>query len=103
MKIIAAESDAAGGIDLAVLLRRLGDEGLTRLLVEGGGILAAALLRLDLVDRLVWMRAPMIIGGDGIPAVAALDLGVLANSPRFTLLSSETAGGDLIETYRRAE
>jgi diaminohydroxyphosphoribosylaminopyrimidine deaminase/5-amino-6-(5-phosphoribosylamino)uracil reductase len=102
VKIITAEPDAVGGIDLAALLRRLGDEGLTRLLVEGGGILAAALLRLGLVDRLVWMRAPMIIGGDGIAAIAALDLGALANSPRFTLLSSEVAG-DLIETYRRAE
>jgi diaminohydroxyphosphoribosylaminopyrimidine deaminase/5-amino-6-(5-phosphoribosylamino)uracil reductase len=103
VKIIAAEPDAAGGIDLAALLRRLGDEGLTRLLVEGGGILAAALLRVGLVDRLVWMRAPMIIGGDGIPAIAGLDFGALANSPRFTRLSSESAGGDLIETYRRDE
>jgi diaminohydroxyphosphoribosylaminopyrimidine deaminase / 5-amino-6-(5-phosphoribosylamino)uracil reductase len=100
VKIIAAEPDAAGGIDLAALLRRLGDEGLTRLLVEGGGILAAALLRLNLVDRLVWMHAPMIIGGDGIPAVAALDLGALVNTPRFRLVSSETAGDDLIEFYR---
>jgi len=103
VKVIVAEPDAAGGIDLAALLRHLGDKGLTRLLVEGGGILAAALLRLGLVDRLVWMRAPLVIGGDGVPAVAALDLGALANSPRFTLLSSEIAGSDLIETYRRVE
>jgi diaminohydroxyphosphoribosylaminopyrimidine deaminase / 5-amino-6-(5-phosphoribosylamino)uracil reductase len=99
VKIIAAEPNAAGSIDFAALLRRLGDEGLTRLLVEGGGTVAATLLRLGLVDRLVWMRAPMIIGGDGIPAVSALDFGALGNSPRFTLMSSETAGGDLIETY----
>jgi diaminohydroxyphosphoribosylaminopyrimidine deaminase / 5-amino-6-(5-phosphoribosylamino)uracil reductase len=103
VKILIAEPDAAGGIDLAALLRRLGDDGLTRLLIEGGGVLAAALLRLGLIDRLVWMRAPMIIGGDGIPAIAGLDLGALANSPRFTLVSRETGGGDLIETYRCAE
>ncbi|HVH79009.1 MAG TPA: dihydrofolate reductase family protein, partial [Stellaceae bacterium] len=98
-----AEVDAAGGIDLGTMLRRLGDEGLTRLLVEGGGQLAAALLRANLVDRLVWMRAPMVIGDDGIPAIAGLALDKLASAPRFALLSSETAGGDLIETYRRAE
>jgi diaminohydroxyphosphoribosylaminopyrimidine deaminase / 5-amino-6-(5-phosphoribosylamino)uracil reductase len=103
VKIIAAEPDATGGIDLASMLRRMGDEGVTRLLVEGGGILAAALLRLGLVDRLVWMRAPMVIGGDGIPGIAGLDLAALANSPRFRLLSSEIADGDLIETYHRAE
>ena len=104
IKIITTEPDAArGGIDLGALLRRFGDEGLTRLLVEGGGQLAASLLRSDLVDRLVWMRAPLVIGSDGLPAVAALDLAALAAAPRFSLMSSETAGGDVIETYRRAD
>lgn len=102
VKIVAERSDE-GGIDLTALLRSLGDEGLTRLLVEGGGRLAAALLRADLVDRLVWMRAPLVIGGDGLPAAGALGLAALAGAPRFTLLSSEIAGGDVIETYRRAE
>jgi diaminohydroxyphosphoribosylaminopyrimidine deaminase/5-amino-6-(5-phosphoribosylamino)uracil reductase len=75
---------------------------LTRLLVEGGGGLAAALLRLGLVDRLVWMRAPLLIGGDGVPAVAALALDELAGAPRFELVSSDVASGDVIDTYRRA-
>ena len=103
LKIITAEPDAAGSVDLAALLRRLGDEGLTRLLVEGGGRLAAALLRANLVDRLVWMRAPLAIGGDGLPAIGGLDLIRLADAPRFTLVSSESAGDDVIETYRRTE
>jgi len=103
IKIITIEPDAEGNIDLGALLRRLGDEGLTRLLVEGGGTLAAALLRAELVDRLVWMRAPMLIGGDGISAIAALGLDNLAGAPRFTLTSSETAGGDVIDTYRRPD
>ncbi len=103
IKIIAVDSDGAAGVDLAVLLRRLGDEGLTRILVEGGGRLAAALLRGGLVDRLVWMRAPLIVGNDGVPAIAALGLDRLAGAPRFALVSSEIAGGDLIDTYRRAD
>ena len=103
VRIIAAEPDPAGGIDLAALLRRLGDDGLTRLLVEGGGRLAATLLRSRLVDRLVWMRAPLLIGDDGVPAVAGFGLGDLADAPRFALISSEAAGGDLVETYHRAD
>ncbi|HTZ37807.1 MAG TPA: bifunctional diaminohydroxyphosphoribosylaminopyrimidine deaminase/5-amino-6-(5-phosphoribosylamino)uracil reductase RibD [Stellaceae bacterium] len=103
VRIVRVEADAAGGIDLGDALRRLAGEGLTRLLVEGGGVLAAALLRAGLVDRLVWMRAPLALGGDGVPAVAALGLGALAAAPRFTLLASETVGGDLIETYARDE
>jgi diaminohydroxyphosphoribosylaminopyrimidine deaminase / 5-amino-6-(5-phosphoribosylamino)uracil reductase len=101
VKIIAAEVDAAGGIDLAALLLGLGNQGLTRLLVEGGGQLAATLLRADLVDRLVWMRAPLLIGNDGLPAIAALGLDKLAGAPRFALVASEILGEDLMETYRR--
>jgi len=103
VKIVATEPDAGGGIDLAALLQRLGDEGLTRLLVEGGGRLAAAMLRAELVDRLVWMRAPLVIGGDGLPAMGELDLAALAAAPRLTLVSREIAGDDVIETYRRAD
>ncbi|HWD59992.1 MAG TPA: bifunctional diaminohydroxyphosphoribosylaminopyrimidine deaminase/5-amino-6-(5-phosphoribosylamino)uracil reductase RibD [Stellaceae bacterium] len=102
VKIIAGEPDAVGGVDLAALLQDLGSEGLTRLLVEGGGRLAASLLRAGLVDRLVWMHAPLAIGGDGVPAIATLGLDKLAGAPRFTLAAVETAGGDVIETYRRA-
>jgi diaminohydroxyphosphoribosylaminopyrimidine deaminase / 5-amino-6-(5-phosphoribosylamino)uracil reductase len=101
VEIIAVGSDVAGGVDLAPMLRVLGDQGLTRLLVEGGGVLAASLMRAGLVDRLVWMRAPLVLGGDGVPAIAALDLDALAAAPRFGLVGSEMAGGDLIETYRR--
>jgi len=103
VKIIATEPDTEGSVKLVALLQRLGDEGLTRLLVEGGGRLAAALLRAGLVDRLVWMRAPLVIGGDGVPAIADLGLGDLVAAPRFALLSRELVGGDVIDTYRRAD
>jgi len=98
--VIAIAPDAAGGLDLAAVLRMLGDRGLTRLLVEGGGGLAASLLRAGLVDRLVWLHAPLLIGGDGVPAVAALGLDALDRAPRFERLSAETVGDDLLEIYR---
>jgi diaminohydroxyphosphoribosylaminopyrimidine deaminase / 5-amino-6-(5-phosphoribosylamino)uracil reductase len=98
--IIEAAPDAAGRIDLADMLRRLGERGLTRLLVEGGGRLAAALLRAGLVDRLVWLHAPLLLGGDGVPAVEALGFGALAAAPGFELVASETVGPDLLSTYR---
>src|SRR5436305_7763943 len=78
VEVIAAPVNAAGQIDLAPALELLGGRGLTRLLVEGGGRLAAALLRAGLVDRLVWINAPMLIGADGLPAVADLGLAGLA-------------------------
>ncbi len=103
--VIPAEPDQAGRIDLGTALGLLGEEGLTRLLVEGGGRLAAALLRQGLVDRLVWFHAPLLLGGDAVPAVAELGLAVLAEAPAFERLSGEIVGEDVLTMFRvrRAE
>ncbi|MCC7047092.1 MAG: bifunctional diaminohydroxyphosphoribosylaminopyrimidine deaminase/5-amino-6-(5-phosphoribosylamino)uracil reductase RibD [Alphaproteobacteria bacterium] len=91
----APDGRAAAGAALLAL----GERGLTRLLVEGGGRLAASLLLAGLVDRLVWFRAPVVIGADGVPAVAGLDVASLAQSLGFARVSVEAVGADLMETY----
>ena len=73
--------DHAGGVDLRAGLRALGAAGLTRLLVEGGGKIAAALLRDDLVDRIAWFHAPAVMGGDGWPSVQAFNGKPLTRCP----------------------
>jgi diaminohydroxyphosphoribosylaminopyrimidine deaminase/5-amino-6-(5-phosphoribosylamino)uracil reductase len=98
--VIPADPDPAGRIDLAGALALLGERGLTRLLVEGGGRLAAALLRARLVDRLIWMHASMLLGGDAIPAVAELGLSALAEAPAFERVSSEMVGEDMLTVFR---
>ena len=50
------------------------------------------LLKADLVDRLYWFRAPLVIGGDGMvrPAGAAdLGLEALGEAPAFERISVE--------------
>jgi diaminohydroxyphosphoribosylaminopyrimidine deaminase/5-amino-6-(5-phosphoribosylamino)uracil reductase len=101
MEVLDVESDDEGLLSVSSVLQELGRRGLTRLLVEGGGRLAASLIRADLVDRLVWFRAPGVIGGDGVPAVAGFGLAGLADMPRFQRLSAQPAGADLVETYAR--
>jgi diaminohydroxyphosphoribosylaminopyrimidine deaminase/5-amino-6-(5-phosphoribosylamino)uracil reductase len=76
-------------------------EGDVTVLLEGGGRLAASFLRADLIDRIEWFRAPIILGGDGRPAVAALELGKLADAPRFKRLDVRELGDDLWERYER--
>ena len=61
---------------------------------------AAAFFRARLVDRLVWVHAPLAIGGDGISAIAGLDLPALADAPAFERLSTETIGDDVLTTFR---
>ena len=102
LRIVQVGCDPEGRLDLAKTLLALGGSGLTRVLVEGGGRLAAGLLKADLVDELHWFRAPKIIGGDGRPAVADLGLEALAVGPGFARVGLETLGADLLETFRRS-
>jgi len=89
--------------DPVAIFRELGGHGLTRVLVEGGSSLAAALMRADLVDRLVWFRAPSVLGGDGVPAIAAYGIHKLSQMRRLELISIETLGDDRLETYVAAD
>ena len=101
VEVIEVEADGDGNLDLAAAARTLGDRGLTRVLVEGGGRLAAGLLRARLVDRLLWFRAPRLIGGDGLPAVVAFGVDALAEAPSYRRVSVAEVGDDLMETYVR--
>lgn len=91
-----------GRIDLAAVLADLAGQGITRLLVEGGGGLAAALLRDRLVDRLYWYRAPVVLGGDGRPAVEALGLTYPDEAAGWRRLAVQPLGADLLETFTAA-
>ncbi len=86
------------GIDLTQAMRALGTRGLTRVLVEGGARLASSLLRADLVDRVVWIHAPGVIGGDGVAALTPLGVDVLAAMPRFARVGSPRALGEDVMT-----
>ena len=100
--VIDAETGGDGRPDLGWVAKDLGRRGLTRVLVESGGRLAAALLKRDLIDRIAWFRAPKLIGGDGLGAVAAFGISGLAEAPAFALDSIAAVGADVLETYRRA-
>ena len=82
---------------LAALKRR----GVSSVLIEGGGQVAASFLRAGLVDRLEWFRAPILLGAEGRPCVAGLALARLSEAPKFRRLAVEPCGDDLWERYER--
>ncbi len=92
---------ADGRLDLAAVLGRLAERGITRLMVEAGPILAAAMLSADLVDEAALLRSARVIGGDGIDALEGLSLAALTRSPRLELIRTEIAGQDTIEFLAR--
>ena len=103
VEIITVAEDGDGHISLRDALQALGARGLTRVLAEGGGRVAAGLLRLGLVDRAVWFHGPKVIGGDGIAAVTGFGVEALEDAPVFVPRTTARIGDDLVETYVRRD
>lgn len=88
------------GLDLGAALGALAAEGITRVLCEGGGRVAAGLLRAGLVDELVAFHAGLALGAEGRPMLGPLDLGRLAEAPRLRLAGLREVGGDAMSVWR---
>jgi len=101
VEIVKVPATWSGTVDLAAALAALGGRGLTRVLVEGGGRLAASLLAANLVDRLAIFRSGVVIGGDGLAAVAGYGLEKLDLARRYTRQSLQEIGADTLETWAR--
>ena len=90
-----------GSVSLSELLNSAQRAGVTSLMVEGGGQLAAAFMRAGLVDRIEWFRAPIVLGGDARPCLGGLALANLASAPTYERTSVREIGPDLWESYER--
>jgi diaminohydroxyphosphoribosylaminopyrimidine deaminase/5-amino-6-(5-phosphoribosylamino)uracil reductase len=99
---VLALPDGEAGVAPDTALEALAGLGLTRVLVEGGSHLAAALVRADLVDEIRWFRAPSLIGGDGLAALTAFGIDTPDAARRYTRVAAAPVGDDLAEVYIRA-
>ncbi len=91
--------DSTDPLDLKDALGSLSAKGITRLMVEGGPRLAAAMIAADLVDEAVLFHSPKIVGPDGIDALPGAALAMLKQ--RLKLTATEPVGPDRQETYER--
>ena len=100
-EVVRVAGDAQNRPSIDAVLELLAERGVKNLMIEGGGRVAAAFVTAGVVDAIDWFRAPILLGGDGRPGVAALSLGRLANAPKFRRLAVEPLGDDLWERYER--
>jgi diaminohydroxyphosphoribosylaminopyrimidine deaminase/5-amino-6-(5-phosphoribosylamino)uracil reductase len=84
-----------GRVDLRALLEALARRDVQRLLIEGGGEVAASALRAGVVDRVCWFQAPLILGGvDARCAVGGESPRRMAEALRLTHVRIRRVGED---------
>jgi diaminohydroxyphosphoribosylaminopyrimidine deaminase/5-amino-6-(5-phosphoribosylamino)uracil reductase len=101
VSVIEIEADYAGHPEPGAVLSELARRGLTRVMIEGGGVVASSFLAAGLVDRIAWFHAPRIIGADGIPAVASIGIEKLKEAPSFYRTNVSEIAADVLEIYGR--
>jgi diaminohydroxyphosphoribosylaminopyrimidine deaminase/5-amino-6-(5-phosphoribosylamino)uracil reductase len=100
LRIAVARTDASG-LDLASVLNRLAEEGISAVLVEGGAQVARSFLEADLVDDVMLFRSPQALGGDLVQALAGLPLLFIEASDRFRRIDRRRFGADKMTLYER--
>jgi len=102
VEVLRVKAAMDGRVDLRAALSRLAERGITRVLVEGGPVLSAMLVRADLVDEAVVVRSPRELGPDAINAIESMPLEALTNSPKLKLIERRMAGADTYTRYFRS-
>ncbi len=98
-EVVRVAGDSANRPTIDAVLATLTGRGVSSLMIEGGGRVAACFVAAGVVDAIEWFRAPILLGGDGRPGVAALNLARLAHAPKYRRLAAEPLGDDLWERY----
>jgi diaminohydroxyphosphoribosylaminopyrimidine deaminase/5-amino-6-(5-phosphoribosylamino)uracil reductase len=102
-QVIRVATDLAKpGLDLLAVLHTLSEKGISRLMVEGGARVAASFVAAGLADEIWLLRGPASVGADGVPALDALPLAAITQSPAYRVRASETLEKDTLTIYERA-
>ncbi len=95
-------SMSSGGLNLTEVLTSLAGLGFTRVFAEGGARAAASLVQGDLIDEALLFRAPVVVGPDGVRALAGMALSAIERSPRYRVIEQGLIGEDMMRRYLRA-
>lgn len=97
-KVAVFPADNDGRIDLASLCAYLGRQGVTSLLVEGGGKVASSVLKAGLVDKVLFFVAPKMVGGNGPGPVGGILAETMNEAVPLTVPAIRRFGPDVLLT-----
>jgi diaminohydroxyphosphoribosylaminopyrimidine deaminase/5-amino-6-(5-phosphoribosylamino)uracil reductase len=101
-KILEVGVEGEESVDIGEVLETLAENGFTRVFAEGGAQIASSLVADDLLDDVVLIRAPVVVGQNGVRALGGYALSAIERSPRFRLVEQATLGEDQMRRYLRA-
>jgi diaminohydroxyphosphoribosylaminopyrimidine deaminase/5-amino-6-(5-phosphoribosylamino)uracil reductase len=95
--------DAEGHVDLHHALRALAARGITRVFSEGGPMVAARLIALELADEVALITADKPLGRPGVSALDSDARATLVDGSRYRPLETMNYGPDTMRLWQRAE
>lgn len=102
VEVLRAPRGLEGRLDLDSVLKLLSLLGVTRLMVEGGPLLAASLLEGELVDEVAIFSSPLRLGEGALDALAGRPLSRLTEPVGFAVVEEAKLGDDrLVRLWRR--
>jgi diaminohydroxyphosphoribosylaminopyrimidine deaminase/5-amino-6-(5-phosphoribosylamino)uracil reductase len=95
-RVLRLPEASDGHIGLTALLRLLGREQVTSILIEGGATVHGAFCRQQLVDELLLLYAPILVGDQGTPLVRGYSITDRATAPAPSRFSVRQLGDDFL-------
>lgn len=95
VEVLILKKNRAGQVDLKALLQKLGEKNVQSLLVEGGSEIITSFVRQNLIDRMIVVLAPVIMG-KGLSGVSKLRTTKAKGLFSFSSLRIYESGRDLI-------
>jgi diaminohydroxyphosphoribosylaminopyrimidine deaminase/5-amino-6-(5-phosphoribosylamino)uracil reductase len=93
---------SASGLELSSCLLRLKEEGIGRVLVEGGAKTARSFLEAGFVDEILLLRSPVVLGDGRVTALAGLPMSFIEAPDRFRRTERRRFDADSMTRYERA-
>ena len=98
-EVIACSGADPHGVDLAVVVARLAERGMRRVLNEGGPTLLGAFVGAALLDEMCLTSAPLLVGGSAVRITAGSDDVLLRMRPAHVITDAD---GYLYTRYIRS-
>lgn len=90
-------SEKNNKVNLKELVKKLGQEGIDSILIEGGGTLNFSALEENIVDKVIFYIAPKILGGENSKScIAGIGFSKLDNAVNLKDMSYRKIGEDLV-------